>query len=64
MERGLLMAVHSSIIALLAYGIMIYGLNQNASRAENRSCLLGAVALAYMVVFGHKAPTMSALKQL
>ncbi len=64
MERGLVMVVHAVIIGLVAYGLMIYALNQGATMAENRSVLLGALALAYMVVFGHKAPTMSALKQL
>jgi len=64
MERGLVMVVHSVMIALVAYGLMIYGLNQNATKAENRSCLVGAIVLAYMIVFGHKAPTMNALKQL
>jgi hypothetical protein len=64
MERGLVMVVHSIIIALLAYGIMIYGLRQNSIRAENRSILLGASALVYMVVFGHKAPTLVALRRL
>lgn len=64
MERGLVMVVHSIIIGLLAYGVMLYGLKQKPMMAENRSVLLGAVVLAYMVVFGHKAPTMSALKRV
>ena len=64
MERGLVMVVHAVIIGLVAYGLMTYALNQGATMAENRSVLLGALALAYMVVFGHKAPTMSALNNL
>ena len=64
MERGLVMVGYSIIIGLLAYVVMIYGLKQSPMTAENRSCLLGASALSYMVVFGHKAPTMNALKQL
>ena len=64
MERGLVMVVHSVIIGLVAYGLMIYALKQGATMAENRSVLLGALALAYMVVFGHKAPTMSALNNI
>ena len=64
MERGLVMVVHSVIIGLVAYGLMTYALNQGATMAENRSVLLGALALAYMVVFGHKAPTMSSLNNL
>ena len=64
MERGLVMVVHSVIVALLAYGLMVYGLNQRPMMAENRSCLIGALTLAYMVVFGHKSPSMSSLKKL
>lgn len=64
MERGLVMVVHAVAIALVAYAAMIYGLKQGASTAENRSVLLGALALAYMVVFGHGPPSMAALNHL
>lgn len=56
MERGLLMLLHSVIIAILAYFVMIYLLKQNANIAEDRSVLLGAIVLAYMVLFGHGLP--------
>jgi TRAP-type C4-dicarboxylate transport system permease small subunit len=56
MERGVMMLIHSIIIALLLYVIMIYGLNQRPIVAENRSILLGAVILIYMIVFGHGLP--------
>jgi TRAP-type C4-dicarboxylate transport system permease small subunit len=56
MERGTMMLIHSIIIALLLYVIMIYGLNQRPIVAENRSILLGAVILIYMIVFGHGLP--------
>ena len=64
MERGLIMCVHGIVIGLLAYAVMVYGLKQGSARAENRSALLGSLAVAYMVVFGHMAPTMSALKSV
>lgn len=64
MERGLVMVVHGAVVALVAYAVMIYGLKQSPGMAENRSVLLGALAVAYMVVFGHQAPTMVALKNL
>ncbi len=64
MERGLIMVVHGIIIGLAAYAIMIYGLKQGQTMAENRSVLVGALAVAYMVVFGHQAPSMIALKNL
>ena len=64
MERGLVMVVHGIVLALLAYALMVYVLKQGQSMAENRSVLLGAAAVAYMVVFGHSVPTMSSLKSL
>lgn len=57
MERGLVMLLHSIIIAFIAYLIMIYGLKQKQSVAENRSLILGAILLLYMIVFGHGLPT-------
>jgi TRAP-type C4-dicarboxylate transport system permease small subunit len=56
MERGAMMLIHSIIIALVLYVIMIYGLNQRPIVAENRSILLGAIILIYMIVFGHGLP--------
>lgn len=50
------MIVHSIIIALLAYVAMIYGLKQSSAMAEDRSVLLGGLALVYMVLFGHGSP--------
>ena len=56
--------LHASVITAVSYVIMLYGLKQSPTMAENRSVLVAAVALAYMVVFGHKAPTMNALNSL
>ena len=64
MERGLVHVSHSVGIGVVAYLLMLYVLKQSPTMAENRSVLVGAVALAYMVVFGHKAPTMAAFNHL
>ena len=64
MERGLVMVVHGVALSLVAYVLMVYALKQSPSMAENRSVLIGALAVSYMVVFGHTAPTISALKNL
>ena len=56
MERGLLMVLHSALIALVLYVFMVYVLKQNLNKAEDRSVLLGALILAYMVSFGHGLP--------
>ena len=36
---------------------MIFVLGQTQSVAENRSILLAALTLVYMILFGHKLPT-------
>jgi hypothetical protein len=56
MERGLVMLMHSSIIGLVLYLIMIYGIGQSQALAENRSILLAAIVLIYMILFGHGLP--------
>jgi hypothetical protein len=56
MERGLMMLLHSVIIALILYVIMLFVLKQPARMAENRSLVLGAVVLIYMILFGHGLP--------
>jgi hypothetical protein len=57
METGFTMLIHSVILGLVLYFIMIYGLGQQAIVAENRSILIAAVALIYMILFGHGLPT-------
>ena len=57
MESGLTMLVHSAIIGVILYVVMVYILKQRQVVAENRSIVLAAVALIYMIVFGHGMPT-------
>jgi len=57
METGRTMFMHSVVIGIVAYLFMIYVLGQGQMVAENRSFLLGAVVLAYMILFGHGLPT-------
>jgi hypothetical protein len=57
MESGRMMLVHSLIIGIVLYLFMIYVLKQRPIVAENRSILLGAVILIYMILFGHGLPT-------
>ena len=56
MERGLIMLSHSTIIGVFIYIFMIY-LGQNQIVAENRSILLSALILTYMILFGHGLPS-------
>jgi len=57
MEKGRMMVLHSVIIGILLYLFMIFVLGQTQSVAENRSILLAALILIYMILFGHKLPT-------
>ena len=56
MERGLTMLMHSVLLGVLLYLVMVFLLRQNTKVAEDRSVLLGALILAYMVIFGHGLP--------
>jgi len=56
MESGLTMLLHSAIIGIVLYLIMVYVLKQRQVVAENRSVLLAAAVLIYMIVFGHGMP--------
>ena len=57
MESGLTMLVHSVIIGVILYIFMVYVLKQRQTVAENRSIVLAAVVLIYMIVFGHGMTT-------
>jgi hypothetical protein len=57
MESGLMMLVHSLIIGVVLYLVMIFGLKQKQVVAENRSILISAFILIYMIMFGHGLPT-------
>jgi len=50
------MIIHSILLGLVLYVIMIYVLGQRQIVAENRSILIAALVLIYMVMFGHGLP--------
>jgi hypothetical protein len=56
METGLMMLMHSVIIGIILYLIMIYLLGQRQVVAENRSIVLAAFVVIYMIMFGHGMP--------
>lgn len=49
------MLLHSLVIGVVAYILMIL-FGQNQMVAENRSILLAALLLVYMILFGHGLP--------
>ena len=57
MESGRMMLVHSLVIGVLLYLFMIFVVGQKQAVAENRSILIAALVLVYMILFGHGLPT-------
>jgi hypothetical protein len=57
MEGGFTMFIHSAIITAVLYVIMKFVLKQSEMVAQDRSFLIGALVLAYMILFGHNLPT-------
>lgn len=57
MERGLIMILHALIIGVILYIFMVFVLGQKSIIAENRSIIISAVILIYMVLFGHGLPS-------
>ena len=55
-ERGTTMLLHSAIIGIVIYLLMVVLFKQRAEVAENRSIILAANILIYMIVFGHGLP--------
>jgi CBS domain containing-hemolysin-like protein len=56
MESGITMLVHSFIIGLIIYMLMVLVFKQNHLVAENRSIIIGSLILIYMIIFGHDIP--------
>ena len=57
MESGLTMLLHSVVIGIILYIVMVFVLGQKQAVAENRSIVIAAVILIYMIVFGHGLPS-------
>ena len=56
MEGGFMMFIHSAIFSVIIYVIMKFILKQPEIVSQNRSVLIGAFILIYMVLFGHNLP--------
>jgi hypothetical protein len=50
------MVLHSVVIGVILYLIMVFGLGQQNNVAENRSILIASFVLIYMILFGHGLP--------
>jgi len=56
MESGRMMILHAVIFGVVLYLFMVFALGQRQVMAENRSILLAALVLVYMILFGHGLP--------
>jgi putative effector of murein hydrolase len=57
MDNALSHLFHAVIITIILYVIMKFILKQSDVMSLNRSILVGALALIYMILFGHGMPT-------
>lgn len=57
MEGPLNHLLHAFLFGVLLYLGMKFALGQSQTMALNRSMLLAALALIYMILFGHGMPT-------
>lgn len=64
MEGGLTMLLHSVVIGFLLYIFMVYLLGQKSAVAEDRSILISAIILCYMILFGHGLPSANVNKNI
>ena len=55
-DRGLTMVLHSVVIGVALYALMLWVFKQSQAVAENRSICIAAAVLIYMIVFGHGLP--------
>lgn len=55
-ERGAMMLAHSAMIGIAIYLMMRYVFNQSSFVAEDRSIVIAAIVLIYMIMFGHGLP--------
>lgn len=55
-ERGLIMLAHSAMIGIAIFLMMKFVLNQPQAIAEDRSLVITAFVLIYMILFGHGLP--------
>lgn len=48
--------LHSVILGVLLYFVMVFILKQSYSMAQDRSMLIAGLAFVYMMLFGHSLP--------
>ena len=62
-ERNVKHLCHVAVAVVVAYLLLTKVRGESSGMAEDRVLFLGAVALAYMVAFGHKLPSRAGLNR-
>ena len=57
MDHPLAHLLHAVVLSVILFVIMRFLLGQSQHMALNRSILIGALAIIYMILFGHGLPT-------
>lgn len=60
-ESSLQMVVHTLLISIVFYILMFYVMKQDQNKAIDRSLLLGGIVHIYMILYGHKMPSLGNL---
>ncbi len=56
MENHWIMGLHSLIIGIIIYIVMVFALGQQTVIAERRSMLMASLVFIYMILFSHRLP--------
>ena len=56
MDEHWMMVLHSLVIGIVVFALMIFGLGQKNEVAARRSILIASGVLIYMILFGHGLP--------
>ena len=59
MERPLNMLLHGALITVVLYLLMKFIFKQSNLKAEKYSIIVGTLATQYMLIFGHKLPSIN-----
>jgi len=57
MESGFSHVIHTLVMSIVFYVILVYVLKQSRDSSIDKSILLGTILLMYMILFGHHLPT-------
>lgn len=60
-ETSLNMVMHAFLIAVVVYLLLVYAMKKQNEPSIDKAILAGGLALVYMVMFGHKLPSLKGI---